>query len=233
MLNCRSAGSQALPSAHEHTPRKTPLGERPFFLSWCVYALQENTKYSFEVRKPKIKTHLQDWTKVTSENCWRQGNKGLQGSYKFLEPNFKTFSRLFFKTKNSFYRLKVIKWVINRDLEKRRNQSFLMIYYKGTVTTGQCGHTRVLEILIVWLNGKKSFTYKALPAALVSDFLSIFQTFPGMENCYANFKTFFKNSRLCMNSVAGYLHQIALFLNRTDPSAKQKITGEQGQHTSR
>ena len=98
MLNCRSAGSQALPSAHEHTPRKTPLGERPFFLSWCVYALEENAKYSFEVRK----THLLHWTKVTRENCWRQGHLGLQGSYKFLEPNFKTFSRFFYQN-NTFF----------------------------------------------------------------------------------------------------------------------------------
>ena len=33
VLNCRSAGSHGLPSAHEQTPRKLPSDDRPFFLS--------------------------------------------------------------------------------------------------------------------------------------------------------------------------------------------------------
>ena len=70
------------------------------------------------------------------------------------------FSRLFpdfFSKTINFCRLNVIKYVINRDLEKRQNQGFLMICYKRTVSTEQCGHTKVLEILIAWLIEEKKY----------------------------------------------------------------------------
>ena len=54
-----------------------------------------------------------------------------------------------------------------------QNQAFFMMHWKGTVTTVQCGHKRVLKLLILWLKvlamgeselnlttGK--FTYEAL-----------------------------------------------------------------------
>ena len=47
-----------------------------------------------------------------------------KGSYRFLDPKFKTFSILFSKTTYIFSRLKVIKLVINIDLEKCKNKAF-------------------------------------------------------------------------------------------------------------
>ena len=49
----------------------------------------------------------------------------LQGWYRFLDPKFKAFSRLFSKTIFSFSRLKVIKQVINRDLKNAGTKLFL------------------------------------------------------------------------------------------------------------
>ena len=56
----------------------------------------------------------------------------LQSLYRFLDPKFKTFYRLFSKTIISFSRLKVIKWPIYRDLKKRRRKAFFMMRSKQT-----------------------------------------------------------------------------------------------------
>ena len=58
----------------------------------------------------------------------------IQRSHRFLGPKFKIFWRLFSKTIISFSRLKVIKWVINRELKKKkkknRNKAFFMMRCK-------------------------------------------------------------------------------------------------------
>ena len=46
----------------------------------------------------------------------------LQGSYRFLDPKFKTFFQTFSKTIISFSILKIIKQVINRDLYKMKKK---------------------------------------------------------------------------------------------------------------
>ena len=53
-----------------------------------------------------------------------------QGSYRFLDPKLKTFSRLFSKTIISFSRLEVIKWAISTELKKSRNKAFFTMHYK-------------------------------------------------------------------------------------------------------
>ena len=51
----------------------------------------------------------------------------FQGSYRFLDPKVKTFSRLFSKIRISFSRFKVVKKVIIRDLKKCGNKAFFMV----------------------------------------------------------------------------------------------------------
>ena len=51
----------------------------------------------------------------------------MKGWYRFLDPKFKTFSRLFSKTIISFFRFKFKKYVINRDVAEGRNQPFFMM----------------------------------------------------------------------------------------------------------
>ena len=103
-------------------------------------------------------------------------------SYRILDPKFKTFSRLYSKTKISFFRLKVIKYVINRDLKKL-----------------WCATSIRARLNKIWTKRKK-LTYKVLVVALkkkLKTFYHFFQTlslfsrlFPGLESCWANFKTF-------------------------------------------
>ena len=110
----------------------------------------------------------------------------IQGWYKFLDPKFKTFSRLFSKTIICFSRLTVVNWVINTDLKR---QSFLH----------SALHTNARD----WIRfdqHEKISLLKYFSAALrkkKKDFLPFFQTlspfsrlFPGLGNCWANFKTF-------------------------------------------
>ena len=78
-------------------------------------------------------------------------NFNRQGSYRFLDPKFTTFSRLFLKQYTFFSRHKENNWVINRDLEKRRNQAFFMTHCKRTVTTVQCGHFKTSHSVITCL----------------------------------------------------------------------------------
>ena len=171
-----------------------------------------------------MKTHLQDWTKVTSENCWQQGHLGLQGSYKFLEPNFKTFSRFFFQNNKFFLQTQGYQIGDQQRPWKTQEPGFS---HDVLQTYSNHGAKRSLERSgnshCVIKRGKKlhllstswSFCFR----------LSLY--FPDFFQVWKIAKIF-KNSRLCKNPVGGNLHQIALFPNRTDPSVKQKITGEQG-----
>ena len=85
----------------------------------------------------------------------------------FLDTEIKTFSRLFPKQQFLFRDSTLSKSVIDRDLKKSRNKCFFHYSNLGTKT-------------------KINFT------------LSPFTTlFPGLENCWANFKSFFKKWRLC------------------------------------
>ena len=58
----------------------------------------------------------------------------------------------FSKTVLYFSRLKVNKQVVYRDLENTGNQDFFMMHCKFTLTTVQCGHKRIMKLLILWLN---------------------------------------------------------------------------------
>ena len=57
----------------------------------------------------------------------------IQGSYRFLDPKFKTFSRSFSLTINFFQTF--VKEVINIDLEKHRKKAFCMLHCKYTGNT--------------------------------------------------------------------------------------------------
>lgn len=46
VLNWRSVGSQALPSAQLHTPRNAPVLLRPARLSLCVYKLRRKENFN-------------------------------------------------------------------------------------------------------------------------------------------------------------------------------------------
>ena len=141
----------------------------------------------------------------------------------FLDPNFKTLIfQTFFKNNNSLKisRLKVIKKVINRGLEKFRKQAILMLLFKCSETMVQWGHKRVVKLLnphvfywMCWLQARpreKNSLAKALIVAREKTtwyhFSRLYpyqvpRLFPGLENCFAFFfRNVFKNSRLCMNS---------------------------------
>ena len=116
-------------------------------------------------------------------------------SYRILDPKFKTFSRLYSKTKISFFRLKVIKYMINRDLKKR-----------------WCATSIRARLNKTWTKRKK-LTYKVLVVALKKktqdflsffpDFISIFQTFSRSGKLLGKFQDFFKNSRVYANPESG------------------------------
>ena len=58
----------------------------------------------------------------------------------------------FFAKHQFIFRLKVIRYVINRDLEKCRNEASFMMHCKCIVTMVQCKHKRIIKLLILWLN---------------------------------------------------------------------------------
>ena len=121
------------------------------------------------------------------------------------------FFQPFSKTTLYFSRLKVTKQVINRDLEKCRNQAFFPMYWKCTVTKVQCGHKRVMKFLFLWLNSwlrarlngiwlQEKIDLLSTAVALKkknTEFLPFFQTlslssslFPGLKSCFANLRLF-------------------------------------------
>ena len=101
--------------------------------------------------------------------------------------------------------------MINRDLEKRRNQAFFMMHCKRTVTTVQCGHKRIIKLPILWLHvqcgrdwirfdhGEKIHLLstccnlkkkKSRPVNNFPDFTSIFETFFRSEKLMGKFQEF-------------------------------------------
>ena len=105
----------------------------------------------------------------------------LTGFVQIFESKIKAF--LFFQTKISFPDSSLSKKVINSDLEKRTNNAFLMMHRKRAITTVQ------LHLLT-----KKSSLYTTFQESF-----SISQTISRSGNCFANFESFIKNSRLCTN----------------------------------
>ena len=106
-----------------------------------------------------------------------------QGSYRFLDPKFKTFSRLF--PKQEFSRLEVIKQGINTDLKKYRTNVF---FYDALETYGR-DLTKTKKILLI--KHLCNFGEKT------QDSLSFSQTSPlfsrllaSLGNCWANLKSF-------------------------------------------
>ena len=104
----------------------------------------------------------------------------------------------FSKTVLYFSRLKVNKQVVYRDLENTGNQAFFMMHCKFSLTTVQCGHKRIMKLLILWLNvsamGEIEWNLTTGKKIETSYYFS--RLFSGLKNCWASFKTF-KNSRLC------------------------------------
>ena len=99
----------------------------------------------------------------------------IQCSYRFLDPKFKTFSGLFSKAIISFSRLEVIKQVINRDLEKRRNS-----FFNDALQT--CGRDRIsLD------QTENNFTYNVVAVALKTTTTRLFTIFPGVISIFQIF----------------------------------------------
>ena len=107
----------------------------------------------------------------------------IQGSYRFLDSKFKTFSRLFSTTIISFFRLKVIKSVINRGM----NKAFLYDVLKQK-------------------NAQKN---SRLFFIIFPDFISIFQTFFEVLKIARQIsRLFLKTSRLCTNPIKTVFHDV-------------------------
>ena len=71
---------------------------------------------------------------------------------RFLDPKFKTFSRVFQKQYFIFLDSRLPnRWSIG-TLKNAGTQAFFMMYWKCMVTKAQCGHRRVKKFLILWLN---------------------------------------------------------------------------------
>ena len=126
----------------------------------------------------------------------------------------KTFSRLFSKTIISFSRLKVIKWVINRDLKKNEE----------TKPFPWCAANVQARLNKIWPARKKKFTCKALTLTSknLKTFYPFFKTlsllyrlFPGLKNCWGNLKTFFKISRLCTSPGRDFKRISSVLLTRS------------------
>ena len=104
------------------------------------------------------------------------------------------FPQTFSKTIIYFSRLKVIKQVSNRDLKKSRNRALSMMNYKRTGNIEYDFSNRKIISLVKYLLQLSKNVLQFFP-----DIFSIFRLFPGLENCWANFKTFSRIQRLCMN----------------------------------
>ena len=89
---------------------------------------------------------------------------------------FKTFSRLFSKQKCIFCKLEVIKQMINGDLFKMQKQSYC---HGALQTQGQNWIKPLLKHLLFL----RLFT-------IFPDVSTFSRLFPGLDNCWANFKTF-------------------------------------------
>ena len=114
----------------------------------------------------------------------------------------------------------IIMWSIG-TLKNAGTRLFFMMHGKLTITTGQCGHERIMRPLILWLNvlatgniesdltnGKKIHLLNTCCNVEKENNKKIFplfyRLFPRLENYFANFKDIFKNSRPCTNPV--YIH---------------------------
>ena len=103
----------------------------------------------------------------------------------FWFQNSKVFPDCYSKTMISFSRLKIIKQVINKDLKKKpQEQSFSF-------------HDALQTYRLDWIKfdqNDDNFTYKALAVAFKKAFFQILspfsRLFAGLENCWANVKTF-------------------------------------------
>ena len=112
-----------------------------------------------------------------------------------FKSKIQDFFRFFFKTIIHFSRLKVIKKLINTDLEKTQEQSFF-----------SWRAANIWAILNkIWrspipppLCQKKKFTYKTQHLLLFS------RLFPRLENFWANFKTF-SSTRKKAQKLAGFV----------------------------
>ena len=104
-------------------------------------------------------------------------NKRAQGSYRFLDPKFKTFSRLFSKTIISFSIFRVIKLFICRWL-------ITTLKNEGTKIFSWCAANKWATLSKIWPKQKRLLQ-------IFPDFISIFHTC----SRYGKFQDFFKSSK--------------------------------------
>ena len=109
----------------------------------------------------------------------------LQGSYRFLDPKFKTFFQTFSKTIISFSILKIIKQVINRDLYKMKKKKVFP----------WCAANVQMRLNKIWPAQKKIslVTFKKTLSRLYQYF-------------FQDWKIAGQISRLCMNLEIAYMY---------------------------
>ena len=124
-----------------------------------------------------------------------------QGSYRFLDPKLKTFSRLFFQNNTFFFQTRGYQNVINRNLKD-----------EGTKLFSWCPANVQARLNKIWPI-EKNCTHKAPSVAveekiktIFPNFLSIFQTFSRSGKLLGKFQDFLKNSRLYTNPVKCKTH---------------------------
>ena len=88
---------------------------------------RERLVCSWRVTKRVIKHQKQGLRNFFRKLLWsvehkKHQSRFFQGSYRFLDPKFKTFFRLFSKTVISFSRLKVIKFICRWSIETLKNE---------------------------------------------------------------------------------------------------------------
>ena len=117
--------------------------------------------------------------------------------------------------------------MIDKDLEKRRIQTFFMMHCKRTVTTVQCGHKRIFCYWMSWLRERLNRIWPWKKTSLIKhfmwlwkrekapklftifpDFNPIFQTFYRSGKLVCKLQDFFKNlywrlwlKKLCHNEI--------------------------------
>ena len=153
-------------------PEWSLIPEREFHWDWKPEWTQwfRNNLY---VNKMSFRYHANKYREICGDGM--NSFQNYQGSYRFLDPKFKTFS----KTTYFFSRLKVIKLVINRDLTKTKEQSF----YHDALQTYRRDWIRFDQ-------HEKNFTCKTLALAFKKERKG--KTFYHFSRLYLYFPDFFQ-----------------------------------------
>ena len=108
-------------------PEWSLIPEREFHRDWTQWFWND-----LYVNKMSFRYHVNKYREICGDGM--NPFQNYQGSYRFLDPKFKTFSKTIIFLPDSEGH--VIKKVINRDLKKRRNKAF---------TTMRCNRTGEIE----------------------------------------------------------------------------------------